>query len=81
MLGHVLVDTKQFAAAVAELKTAVSLDPENETSLYQLARAYRALGRASDAQRAFEQFRRVKARAKSQEGELVQLLKTVQPEH
>jgi len=80
LLGHLLLDAKQPAGAVSELELAAKLDPGNETSLYQLARAYRALGRTADAERVFEQFRKAKARAKAQESELVQLLKTVQPE-
>lgn len=80
LLGHVLLDARQPAVAVSELEMAVKLDSGNDTSLYQLATTYRTLGRASDAQRVFEQFRKAKARARVQENELVQLLKTVQPE-
>lgn len=80
LLGRVLLDAKQAGEAARELEAAVKLDPGNDTSLYQLATAYRSLGRVSDAQRVFEQFRKAKARSKAQESELLQLLKTVRPQ-
>ncbi len=80
LLGHVLLDAKQPASAAGELEAAVRLDPKNQTSLYQLARAYRALGREIEAQRVFEELRKAKARASTEESELVQLLKTVPSE-
>ncbi len=80
LLGRALLDANQLTTAVRELEQAVKLDAGNETALYQLATAYRTLGRASEAQRAFEEFRKVKTQAKAQESELVQLLKTVPAE-
>jgi tetratricopeptide (TPR) repeat protein len=80
LLGRILLKSGKTAEAAGELETAARLDPGNETSLYQLAAAYRTLGRAADAQKVLAQFRRAKARARASESELVQLLKIVRPE-
>src|SRR6266542_1689445 len=46
-LGRVLLATGKLEAAVAHLRKAIALDPENDVSYYQLSRAYQALGNAA----------------------------------
>jgi tetratricopeptide (TPR) repeat protein len=80
LLGRLLLLQGESAEAVRELETAVQLDPDNQTAWYQLSNAYRLLGREHDATRAVDQFGKAKARSKAQENELLQILRTVQPD-
>jgi tetratricopeptide (TPR) repeat protein len=49
-------------AAVRLLETAIRVDPEYASAHYELARAYAAEGRAGEAAKQFEEFRRLKSR-------------------
>ncbi len=46
-LGRVLLATGKLEPALAHLRKAIALDPENDVSYYQLSRAYQALGNAA----------------------------------
>ena len=46
-LGRVLLATGRLEPAVGHLRKAITLDPENDVSYYQLSRAYQALGNAA----------------------------------
>jgi len=46
-LGRVLLAAGKLEPAVAHLRKAIALDPENDVSYYQLSRAYQALGNAA----------------------------------
>ena len=50
-LGRVLLAKQQWAAAASELEKAEELSPSASTVRFQLARAYRKLGRKEDAER------------------------------
>jgi tetratricopeptide (TPR) repeat protein len=56
--GKLLLDAGRASEASGDLETAHKLDPASRTALYNLARAYRAVGRASEAQALFSQLRR-----------------------
>ncbi len=49
-------------AALRLLETAIRVDPEYASARYELARAYGAEGRAGEAAKQFEEFRRLKTR-------------------
>ena len=51
MLGRTLFSTRQFADSARELETAKQLAPDSAPIRYQLAEAYRKLGRKQEAER------------------------------
>jgi len=51
MLGRVLLAARQFQESAHELETAKRLAPDSAAIRYQLAEAYRKLGRKQDADR------------------------------
>jgi len=61
-LGRIAMAEGHEEMAVPHLERAVALFPEWGAAYYTLARAYRALGRGADAQRALEQHTRYGAR-------------------
>jgi len=61
-----------FEAAVADLETAVRLDPSFPEAWYRLASLYRRVGRSADAARAQDQFQELKA---DKEGREIQMLR------
>ena len=61
-LGRIAAAVGNDQAAVTHLERAIALFPEWGAAYYALARAYRALGRGDDAQRALERNRRYGAR-------------------
>ena len=52
-LGSALLQTGQTPAAVTELEAAKRLEPRMRQAYFLLGRAYRALGRSSEAEAAF----------------------------
>jgi N-acetylmuramoyl-L-alanine amidase len=57
--GQTLIQTKQFSQAVAALKKAVTLDPQNDWAYGLLGIAYRELGQKARAVEAFNQAVRI----------------------
>ncbi|MEN3339992.1 MAG: hypothetical protein V7647_3668, partial [Acidobacteriota bacterium] len=59
-LGRTLVASGDAAGALPHLQKAVTLNPRDEVAFYQLAQAYRALGREADQQKALAEFERLR---------------------
>ncbi len=59
-LGRALLAAKQPEAALPHLQQAIALNPGGEVAFYQLAQAYRALGREADQQKALREFERLR---------------------
>ncbi len=59
-LGRTLIALGQPAEAVPRLEAATTLNPDNEVAYYQLAQAYRALGRATEQEKALATFTRLR---------------------
>ena len=59
-------------AAIADLETAIRLDPSFPEAWYRLASLYRHVGRSADASRAQDQFQKLKA---DKEGREIQMLR------
>jgi tetratricopeptide (TPR) repeat protein len=55
--GKLLLDAGQVKEAAEDLEKAHRFDPTSRTAAYNLARAYRALGKTEEAQQLFTQFR------------------------
>jgi len=60
-LGRVLLSQGKPEPALPHLQKAVSLNPENEVSQYQLSQAYKELGRTTEQQKALTEFQRLRA--------------------
>jgi tetratricopeptide (TPR) repeat protein len=56
-LGAILTKQRQYPAAVAALKRAVELDPEQPDAHYRLGRVYQATGNRAAAQKEFAKVR------------------------
>lgn len=61
LLGKILVKQGRVAEAVAPFERAVTSDPNDSLKHWQLARAYRQLGRQKDADREFAEVQRLKS--------------------
>ena len=48
--GKLNVQRHEYVAAISDLESALKQDPQSQTALYLLARAYQALGRSDEAQ-------------------------------
>jgi tetratricopeptide (TPR) repeat protein len=59
-LGRTLVSLGQPEQALPRLEAAAKRDPDNEVAYYQLAQAYRALGRTADQEKALAEFTRLR---------------------
>ena len=55
--GKLLLDANRPSQAVEDLELAAKQEPSSRSAIYNLARAYRALGRPSDAEALFRQLR------------------------
>jgi Flp pilus assembly protein TadD len=77
LLGHFELVAGNSEAALREWEIALKLDPQNATALYQLALLYRRQGRPEDAERLLQRFQRVKAQQRSEETQLVDILRVV----
>ena len=76
-LAQIYLSENQNEAAISELKTALSIDPNEPTALYQLSLARRKQGNMEEAKRLMQRFRTAKEKSHEDESELVQILKTV----
>ncbi|MGI9070589.1 MAG: tetratricopeptide repeat protein [Bryobacteraceae bacterium] len=76
-LAQVYVSENRNEAAISELKTALSIDANELTALYQLSLARRRQGDIREATRLMQRFRSIKEKSHQDENELVQILKTV----
>jgi tetratricopeptide (TPR) repeat protein len=63
-LGKILLERGEVKAAIERLETAVRLDPTKDYSYFQLSVAYRRDGRVEDAQRVFQDYQKLKAKAR-----------------
>ena len=66
-LGRVLLTQGKPDLALPHLQKAISLNPHNEVSQYQLSQAYRVLGRTAEQQKALIEFQRLRAAKASRE--------------
>jgi tetratricopeptide (TPR) repeat protein len=64
-LGRTLVAQGQPALALPKLQAAIALNPADEVAYYQLAQAYRALGRTAEQEKALAEFTRLRDAASS----------------
>jgi tetratricopeptide (TPR) repeat protein len=60
-LGRTLISLERPKDALLPLQAALKRNPQNEIAYYQLASAYRALGRAEEQQKALAEFTRLRA--------------------
>lgn len=74
-LAKVLLAQKQNQKALTELEAAARLAPEDESIHYNLMLAYRGLGRAADAQRAYAEFQKLKTRQQQNQSSILKQLK------
>jgi predicted Zn-dependent protease len=66
-LGRVLLALDQAATALAHLQRAVSLNPDNPSAYFHLARAHQLAGNAAEQQKALATFRRMQSDALKQQ--------------
>jgi tetratricopeptide (TPR) repeat protein len=66
-LGRVLVAQGKPELALAPLSKAVALDPESDVAWFQIHQAQRALGHAAEAQKAQDEFQRLRTRKREAE--------------
>jgi tetratricopeptide (TPR) repeat protein len=66
-LGRVLIALGKPDAALTHLHKAVSLNPEDEVTYYQMALAFRALGKTDERRAALEKFQRLQAQRAEQQ--------------
>jgi tetratricopeptide (TPR) repeat protein len=59
VLGQIKLQANDIAGAIAELQTAVKLEPDSPSAHYTLARAYQRAGRTAEAQRERAEFSRL----------------------
>ena len=62
-LGAILTEQRQYPAAIAALKRAVELDPEQPDAHYRLGRVYQATGDKTAAQKEFTRVRELHEKA------------------
>ena len=75
LLGQLDLAAGKPGAAALEWQTALKIDPENTTALYQLALLYRKQGKTEQAERLLATFQRVKAKRRGEEESLVEILR------
>ena len=59
-LGRALIALGQPAQALPRLEAAIKLNAENEVAHYQIAQAYRALGKTAEQEKALAEFTRLR---------------------
>jgi predicted Zn-dependent protease len=62
-LGRTLLALGRPEDALPRLQAALKLDPEDEVAHYQVAQAYRALGKTAEQERALAEFTRLRTKA------------------
>ncbi len=71
-LGRVMIALGKPDLALLHLRKAISLNPDNEVSYFQLSLAYRALGDAAEQQKALTEFQRLRTQKARQEERLME---------
>ncbi|MFN7997732.1 MAG: tetratricopeptide repeat protein [Bryobacteraceae bacterium] len=77
LLGQLLLASGKASGAAQEWRAALKADPENTTALYQLGLLLRQEGKNEEAHSLIEKFREVKARQRSEEESLGEILRIV----
>jgi tetratricopeptide (TPR) repeat protein len=77
LLGQLDLAAGKPDAAALDWQTALKIDPENTTALYQLGLLYRKQGKTEQAERLLATFQRVKAKKRNEEESLVEILRVV----
>jgi tetratricopeptide (TPR) repeat protein len=62
-MGRTLIGLGRPAEALTRLEAATKRNPENEVAYYQIAQAYRALGKTAEQEKALAEFTRLRAAA------------------
>ena len=66
--GKILLDANQVKEAIADLELALKDDPSSRSALYNLARAYKSIGKTSEAEALFQQLRDAKTNTLTEMG-------------
>jgi tetratricopeptide (TPR) repeat protein len=77
LLGQLLLAEQHPNEAASEWQRALKIEPANPTALYQLALLYKKQGKTQQADRLLEAFQRAKAKMRSDEQSLVEILRVV----
>jgi len=77
LLGQFDLAAGKPDAAALDWQTALKIEPENTTALYQLGLLRRRQGKTAEAERLMQAFQRVKAKMPGEEKSLVQILRVV----
>jgi tetratricopeptide (TPR) repeat protein len=77
LLGQLDLAAGKLDAAALEWQTALKIEPENATALYQLGLLRRRQGKTAEAERLLQAFQRVKAKKPDEEKSLVEILRVV----
>jgi tetratricopeptide (TPR) repeat protein len=75
LLGQIQSGQGRGEEALSLLEKAYRMSPNDSTTLYQLGLLYRKQGRAADAARVMQAFQAAKAKSRSEEAELIQILR------
>ncbi len=67
--GKLFLESNQVRAAIADLELAMKDDPSSRSAMYNLARAYKSLGRTNEAQVLFQQLRDAKTNTLTEMGD------------
>ena len=73
-LGRVLIALGKPDRALTHLRKAISLNPENEVSYYQLSQVHKALGNVVEQQNALVEFQRLRSQKSRQQGPVKEAL-------
>jgi tetratricopeptide (TPR) repeat protein len=77
LLGQLQLAAGDADAAAREWQTALRIEPENATALYQLGLLLKKQGKTAEAERLLATFQRVKRHQHANEDSLVQILRVV----
>jgi tetratricopeptide (TPR) repeat protein len=77
LLGQLDLAAGKHEAAALDWQTALKIEPENTTALYQLGLLRRRQRKTAEAERLLQAFQRVKAKKPDEEKSLVQILRVV----
>lgn len=77
LLGRLELDMGNTGAASRQWETALKLDPDNATALYQLSLLYRKEAKRDEAQQLAAKLQQLKAKQRAGESQLVEILKVV----
>jgi len=77
LLGQIELAEDKPDAAALEWRAALKIDPENSAALYQLGLLCRKQGKVEESRRLLARFQNVKARRRTEEESLVEILRVV----